>query len=199
MRLMGKGLAAERGHRPVFSGVDFSAASGELLAVTGPNGAGKTTLLRLIAGLIRPIAGTIVLEGGDGELSTGQQAHLIGHQLEVKPSLSVAENLRFWSEFLGGETLEAGLEGFGLERVAGFPAGVLSAGQRRRLLLARLLVAQRQIWLLDEPTNGLDQASRKRLAQHMQAHLDAGGLIIAATHGELGVEPKAAIRLGEVP
>jgi heme exporter protein A len=197
MRLSVRELAVERGHRLIFSGLRFGAAGGELLAVTGPNGSGKTTLLRLIAGLITPKQGTIELESGEQDLSIGQQAHLIGHQHGVKPSLTVAENLRFWTEFLGGETVQRGLEGFGLETLASFPAGVLSAGQRRRLSLSRLLVARRPLWLLDEPTAGLDRASLGQLAEHMQAHLASGGIIIAATHGALGLKPSAAITLGE--
>jgi heme exporter protein A len=199
MRLSGKGLAVERGQRPIFRNLSFSAAGGELLALTGPNGAGKTTLLRLIAGLIPPEAGAVEFEGGERELTIGQQAHMIGHQHGVKPSLTVAENLRFWKDFLGGETLEAGLEAFGLESLSNFPAAVLSAGQRRRLSLARLLVARRPIWLLDEPTAGLDEASREQLAEHMRGHLDRGGIIIAATHGPLGLKPSAVLTLGAAP
>jgi len=197
MRLFGKGLSVVRGQRKNFGDLNFAATGGELVALTGPNGAGKTTLLRLIAGLIRPQAGIVELEGGERDLTIGQQAHMIGHQHGIKPALTVQENLRFWTDFLGGETLQGGLEGFGLETLRDFPAGVLSAGQRRRLSLARLLVARRPIWLLDEPTTGLDQASLGMLAEHMRGHLDRGGIIIAATHGTLGVKPTAIIALGE--
>jgi heme exporter protein A len=197
MRLSGNGLMVERGERVIFSGLNFGAAAGELVALTGPNGAGKTTLLRLIAGLIRPQAGTVDLEGGDEDRTIGQQAHMIGHQHGIKPALTVEENLRFWKDFLGGETAQGALEGLGLEAFRDFPAGVLSAGQRRRLSLARLLVAQRPIWLLDEPTTGLDQRSLLLLCEHMRGHLQEGGIIIAATHGALGLEPAAVIALGE--
>ena len=197
MRLSGIGLMVERSQRLVFSGLNFAAGSGELVALTGPNGAGKTTLLRLIAGLIRPHAGTVELEGGDGDLTIGQQAHMIGHQHGIKPALTVEENIRFWKDFLGGETVQGGLEGFGLEALRAFPAGVLSAGQRRRLSLARLLVAPRPIWLLDEPTSGLDQRSLVLLSRHMRGHLAEGGIIIAATHGTLGLKPMSVIALGE--
>jgi heme exporter protein A len=197
MRLSGNGLMVERGERVIFSGLNFGAAAGELVALTGPNGAGKTTLLRLIAGLIRPQAGTVELEGGDEDRTIGQQAHMIGHQHGIKPALTVEENLRFWKDFLGGETVQGALEGLGLEAFRDFPAGVLSAGQRRRLSLARLLVAQRPIWLLDEPTTGLDQRSLLLLCEHMRGHLQEGGIIIAATHGALGLEPAAVIALGE--
>jgi len=187
----------ERGERAIFSGLNFGAAAGELVALTGPNGAGKTTLLRLIAGLVRPQAGTVELEGGDEDRTIGQQAHMIGHQHGIKPALTVEENLRFWKDFLGGETVQGRLEGLGLEALRDFPAGVLSAGQRRRLSLARLLVAQRPIWLLDEPTTGLDQRSLGLLSEHMRGHLQEGGIIIAATHGALGLKPTAVIALGE--
>jgi heme exporter protein A len=197
MRLSGKGLAVDRGQRPIFRDLNFVARAGELVALTGPNGAGKTTLLRLIAGLIQPEAGTVELEGGDEDLTIGQQAHMIGHQHGIKPALTAEENLRFWKDFLGGETLQGGIEGFGLEALRGFPAGVLSAGQRRRLSLARLLVAPRPVWLLDEPTTGLDEGSLVLLCEHMRSHLDGGGIIIAATHGTLGPKPAAVIALGE--
>lgn len=197
MRLSGKGLAVERGQRPVFRDLNFVARAGELVALTGPNGAGKTTLLRLIAGFIRPEAGTVELEGGDEDLTIGQQAHMIGHHHGIKPALTAEENLRFWKDFLGGETLQGAIEGFGLEALRDFPAGVLSAGQWRRLSLARLLVAPRPVWLLDEPTTGLDQRSLVLLCEHMGSHLDHGGIIIAATHGTLGLNPAAVIALGE--
>lgn len=197
MRLSGIGLMVERSQRLVFSGLNFTAGAGELVALTGPNGAGKTTLLRLIAGLLRPQAGTVELEGGDADLTIGQQAHMIGHQHGIKPALTVEENIRFWKDFLGGKTVQGGLEGFGLEALRAFPAGVLSAGQRRRLSLARLLVAPRPIWLLDEPTSGLDQRSLVLLCRHMRDHLEKGGIIIAATHGPLGLNPMTVIALGE--
>ena len=197
MRLSGNGLMVERGERAIFSGLNFGAAAGDLVALTGPNGAGKTTLLRLIAGLVLPQAGTVELEGGDEDRTIGQQAHMIGHQHGIKPALTVEENLRFWKDFLGGETVQGGLAGLGLEALRDYPAGVLSAGQRRRLSLARLLVAQRPIWLLDEPTTGLDQRSLVLLSEHMRSHLKEGGIIIAATHGALGLEPTAVIALGE--
>jgi len=135
----------------VFSGLDFEASAGEALAVTGPNGSGKTSLLRLIAGLLTIAEGAISLEGGEAELSLPEQAHYLGHRDALKPALSVLENLAFWRDFLDGEALDAGtsLAAVGLGHAAHLPAAYLSAGQRRRLSLARLLAARRPIWLLD--------------------------------------------------
>ena len=170
--------------------------------MTGPNGAGKSSLLRLAAGLLRPAQGRLALEGGDTELSIGEQAHYLGHQDALKPSLSVAENLRFWGRFLGSTVPTgagkdgAALAAVGLEALVHLPAGYLSAGQRRRLSLARLLAAPRPIWLLDEPTAALDAAAQRMLAELMRAHLAAGGLILAATHGPLGLEKAAELQLG---
>ena len=202
MRIVGSDLACVRGGRQVFRDVNFALGAGEALAVTGPNGAGKSSLLRLAAGLLRPAQGRLALEGGDTELSIGEQAHYLGHQDALKPSLSVAENLRFWGRFLGSTVPTgagkdgAALAAVGLEALVHLPAGYLSAGQRRRLSLARLLAAPRPIWLLDEPTAALDAAAQRMLAELMRAHLAAGGLILAATHGPLGLEKAAELQLG---
>ncbi len=189
MRLAGQELRCVRAGREVFAGVDFEAAAGEAVAVVGPNGAGKTSLLRLIAGLLMPSGGMITLEGGDVELSVAEQAHYLGHRDALKPALTVAENLGFWAEFLGGIVSEptAALEAVGLGHAAHLPAGFLSAGQRRRLSIARLLTIKRPIWLLDEPTSALDAGSQKVFAGLMTAHLAGGGLIMAATHTPLGI------------
>jgi heme exporter protein A len=203
MKLSGHGLACVRGGRQVFSGVGFSIVAGEALVLTGPNGAGKSSLLRVIAGLIHPAAGTIVLEGSDPDLSVGEQSHYVGHLDPLKPALTVAENLRFWARFLNGaraadeDTLIArGLETAGLADLAWMPGGYLSAGQRRRLSLARVLAAPRPVWLLDEPMTALDAASQERLQTVMRAHLTTGGLIVAATHGPLGLAATKELQLG---
>jgi heme exporter protein A len=174
----------------VFSGLDFAIASGEALAVTGPNGSGKTSLLRLIAGLLAMADGSIALEGGEAELTLSEQAHYLGHRDALKPALSVLENLSFWQDFLGGEPFDAhkGLAAVGLNHAAHLPAAYLSAGQRRRLSVARLLAVRRPVWLLDEPTSALDAAGQSLFAGLMQEHLARGGLIIAATHAPLGVQ-----------
>ena len=178
-----------RGGREVFSGLDFEVAAGEALAVTGRNGSGKTSLLRLIAGLLAPAGGTIEVDGLDAELTLPEQAHYLGHRDAAKPALSVAENLAFWLDFLGGGTtgLAECLAIVGLSHAGDLPAAYLSAGQRRRLSLARLLAVHRPIWLLDEPTTALDAAGQAVFARLMGDHLAGGGLIIAATHAPLGI------------
>jgi len=192
MRLSGRGLKCVRGGREVFAGLSFEAAAGGVLAVTGANGSGKTSLLRLIAGLLIPAEGEVALEGGEAELTLAEQAHYLGHRDALKPALSVMENLSFWQDFLGGEAFDAGdsLEAVGLDHAAQLPAAYLSAGQRRRLSLARLLTVRRPIWLLDEPTAALDAAGQALFASLMRGHLARGGLIVAATHGPLGIEAR---------
>ncbi|MCA3572522.1 MAG: heme ABC exporter ATP-binding protein CcmA [Aestuariivirga sp.] len=196
MELNAKELACERGGRIVFRNVALSLKPGQLMQLTGPNGSGKSSLLRLIAGLNEAQAGVIALEGGDAELTIGQQAHYIAHQEAVKTALTVHENLAFWRDFMGGGDVEEALAAFDLTRLSSYPAGLLSAGQKRRLALARLLLAPRVLWLLDEPTVGLDTASLARLAKVMAAQLDRGGMIIAATHVPLGREPDLRLDLG---
>ncbi|MEY9364842.1 heme exporter protein A [Bradyrhizobium yuanmingense] len=197
MRLSGHGLRCVRGGREVFAGLDFAAGSGEAVAVMGRNGSGKTSLLRLIAGLLVPAGGTIALEGGNGELTLAEQCHYLGHRDALKPALSVAENLTFWADFLGGERFDAveSLAKVGLDHAIHLPAGFLSAGQRRRLSLARLLTVRRPVWLLDEPTNALDVAGQDMFAGLMREHLASGGMIIAATHAPLGIESRE-LRIG---
>ena len=197
MRLSGCGVRCVRGGREIFSGLDFEASSGEALAVTGPNGAGKTSLLRLIAGLLTMAGGSVDLEGGEAELTLAEQAHYLGHRDALKPALSVLENLAFWRDFLGGAAFDAaeGLAAVGLDHAGHLPAAYLSAGQRRRLSIARLLAVRRPIWLLDEPTNALDTAGQALFAALMRDHLARGGLIVAATHAPLGLVARE-LRIG---
>jgi len=199
MRLSAVNLTCCRGGRNVFADISFSVASHETLAITGRNGAGKSSLLRIAAGILRAAEGNLTLEGGDTELTIAEQAHYLGHQDALKPALSVAENLRFWIGFLGARTTEILplLEAVGLDALAELPAAYLSAGQRRRLSVARLLAVKRPIWLLDEPMSTLDTAAQERLIGYMRTHLADGGLILAATHGALGVAPVRELRLGE--
>jgi heme exporter protein A len=213
MRLSGRGVRCVRGGREVFSGLDFEASSGEAVAVTGPNGAGKTSLLRLIAGLLTMADGSIDLWGGEAELTLPEQAHYLGHRDALKPALSVMENLCFWRDFLGGAAFDAAeslateslateslatesLAAVGLDHAARLPAAYLSAGQRRRLSIARLLAVRRPIWLLDEPTSALDAAGQSLFAALMGDHLSRGGLIVAATHAPLGLAARE-LRIGE--
>jgi heme exporter protein A len=197
MRLSGRGVRCVRGGREVFSGLDFEASSGEALAVTGPNGAGKTSLLRLIAGLLTMAGGSIDLADGEAELTLPEQAHYLGHRDALKPALSVEENLSFWQDFLGGEPCDAreSLMAAGLDHAARLPAAYLSAGQRRRLSIARLLAVRRPVWLLDEPTSALDAAGQSLFTTLMGDHLARGGLIMAATHLPLGVQARE-LRIG---
>ncbi len=190
MNLVAENLTLERGARAVISGLSFAVAAGEALVLTGANGTGKTTLLRALAGLIKPASGTLRLDGSDGEKTVAEQSHFIGHQNAVKTSLTASENLSFWASYLGdGSHARIGdaLSRLNLASLEAIPAGYMSAGQKRRLGLARLLVAQRPVWLLDEPTVSLDAASTAILGQIVNEHVAQGGIAIAATHLPLGL------------
>jgi heme exporter protein A len=195
MRITAENLSCERGGRTVFSNQNFSLGSGEFLQLAGPNGSGKSSLLRLLANLGEPSLGKITLEGGSPELTLGQQAHYIAHSDASKSALTVTENLIFWRDFLGGGDLQHALESVSLSALADYPAALLSAGQKRRLALARLALVPRVIWLLDEPSVGLDEASQKLLVALMSKHLETGGLIVAATHVPLGLKPQKNLYL----
>ena len=198
MRLNGDNLVCNRGGREVFAGLNFSLSGGEALVVTGRNGAGKSSLLRVIAGLVRLAAGRLELDGGEPDATIGEQSHYVGHQDAVKPSLAVYENLKFWTQYLGaGErTIESALEAVDLAPLADLPAAYLSAGQRRRLSIARLVAVSRPLWLLDEPTSALDVPSQDRLADLMRRHLAGGGMIVAAAHGPIGLERARELKMG---
>ena len=200
MRLVAEKLSSRRGARTLYVGLSFAAEPGEALLVTGPNGAGKTTLLRTLAGFLQPEAGNVRLEGGGdaSELSIAEQCHYVGHANAVKAGLTVAENALFWGGFLDGaaERLDTALQAFGLAALRDIPVGYLSAGQRRRAGLVRLLLAARPIWLLDEPTASLDDAAQQMLAGIVNRHLATGGLVVAATHLPLGFDRAHQLRLG---
>lgn len=174
-------LTVSRGGRALFSGVNLELRPGQACALTGANGAGKTSLLRAVAGLIAPDAGSIVFEG---------PLHFIGHHDGLKPARTAREELVFWSRWDGATEGSALAAGRSLDLVPLLDLEVrrLSAGQRRRLALARLFAAHRPIWLLDEPLSPLDAAWRQRFGGLMQAHLEAGGMILAAVHDPLPID-----------
>lgn len=199
MRLVAENLSGGRGGEMLFTGIGFELGQGDSLIVTGPNGSGKSTLLRTIAGLLPLYAGTLKLEGGGEQwVDIAGASHYFGHLNAMKTALTVAENLSFWRDFLGEPRLgiDAALEKVGLGGLGHLPFGYLSTGQKRRAALARLLVCHRPIWLLDEPTAGLDAASDVMFAGLAKEHLAGGGILLAATHQTLGVEGARALQLG---
>ncbi|MTI18401.1 heme ABC exporter ATP-binding protein CcmA [Rhodobacteraceae bacterium RKSG542] len=193
MKLICDSLTCERGGRRVFENVTFQISSGEALIVRGPNGVGKSSLLRVIAGLVAVRSGKMALEGGIEDRTVPEHCHYFGHLDALKPSLTALENLSFWRSFyepveLAGFSSDAtlgaseALETLEIGHTAHLPAAFLSAGQRRRLSLARLLVVPRPIWIMDEPSSALDAASERTLLGLMASHINGGGIIIAATH-----------------
>jgi heme exporter protein A len=192
-------LSCQRGGRVVFTDLSFALTPGEALLVTGPNGAGKTSLLRQVAGLLPLAAGDLRFEGAAPDAELPELCHYVGHAHAVKTSLSVGENLAFWADFLGadGGNLTLALAAFGLTSLADLPAGLLSAGQKRKLALSRLFAAPRPIWLLDEPQTSLDTASVKLLDAAIKAHLELGGIAIVASHVTLKTKFARKLALGK--
>ncbi len=196
--LRAESLAVFRGERLVFRDLDFSLVAGQALVLAGPNGSGKSTLLRLLAGLVRPIAGRLLWQGEDALADLAEHAArvaYVGHQDAVKPGLTAAENLRFAARLAGGAVVDA-LAAVGLGDLADLPARMLSAGQKRRLALARLALTQAPLWLLDEPTLGLDTASIGRFGALLADHRARGGMVVAATHVPLPLDGTTELRLG---
>lgn len=184
-------LVCMRGDRKLFGDLSFRVSAGQALAVEGANGAGKTSLLRMIAGFLAPAAGRIVLKSGDGESADAEERGKVigwlGHLDGLKPQLTVREQFDFFARLYGRKADENALERVGLSRQAQLPCRYLSAGQRRRLALARLLASERPVWLLDEPFAALDTSGQDMIAQAMARHCGYGGIIIAATHDPLGL------------
>lgn len=191
-----RNLTCERGGRIVFRDLDFEIARGHLLALEGPNGAGKTSALRMLAGLLAPAAGTIGFHTGERVITDGEErgrlVGWIGHLDGIKAQLTVIENVRVYAGLYrakrGVRSVNAALERVGLARLADLPSQYLSAGQRRRLALARLIVSARPLWLLDEPLAALDAAGKRLTAELITGHCAGGGIVIAATHEALNVE-----------
>ena len=201
--LVAEGVSLARGRRTIQRDLSFRLEGGQAFILTGANGAGKSTLLRALAGFLTPSAGRIFVDGADSDMPRAQLCHLCGHLDGIKPQLTARENLAFWASFLrsvddrasGNDTTAAALSQFELDGLADIPAAYLSAGQKRRLGLARLLVAARPIWLLDEPTVSLDSASVALLLSAMSRHLAGDGMIVAATHVALPLPGARELRL----
>ncbi len=196
--LHGEGLSCQRGFKLLFEKLDFQARPGRALLVLGPNGAGKSSLLRIISGYLSPTRGTVRVDGNGDETAFREQIHYLGHDDALKGALRVAENLDFWRRMLGpnGLEVEDALEEVGLGGLGRLRASVLSAGQKRRLAIARLLVSRRPIWVLDEPTTALDVKAQAWFSACSRAHLAGGGLLIAATHAPLDLGETDELRLG---
>jgi len=201
--LVGAGLACRRGERIVFAGLDCRLAAGGALMLTGPNGSGKSSLLRLLAGLLAPSAGRLAWGGApiaEDPAAWRAALHYVGHLDATKPALTPRETLGFWAALRNPATppaVETALAAFGLAAVADWPCRWLSAGQRRRLALARLVAAPAPVWLLDEPSAALDGEGEARLAAAIAAHRAAGGRVAIATHQPLDVTGADRIALDD--
>jgi heme exporter protein A len=196
----GSGLACWRGERLVFRGLSFALGPGGALLLGGPNGSGKSSLLRMMAGLLPPLTGTLLWDGvpvAEDRTAHNARLHFIGHQDAVKPVLTTRETIDFWGGLHGGNTGMHALERFGLAALADTPCRYLSAGQKKRLSLARLLASPAPLWLLDEPTTGLDAASVEALEAAMREHRAAGGIVVAATHIALDLAGAASLSLAD--
>jgi len=185
-------LAVRRGGRTLFAGLSLDLRAGEACALTGANGAGKTSLLRAVAGLVPPEAGSVTFGEADPVEARNAGLHLVGHQDGLKPARTTREELQFWSAWSGGTaaSASAAAEALELGPLLDLEVRRLSAGQRRRLVLSRLLAAPRPLWLLDEPLSPLDARWRSRFGEMMATHLAGGGLILAAVHDPLPIAAK---------
>jgi heme exporter protein A len=196
----GADLACRRGERLVFRGLSFALAAGEAMLLTGPNGSGKSSLLRLLSGLLPPHAGSLAWDGESiarDPAAHRQRLHFIGHLDAVKPVLTVRETVNFWAGMRDADSADAAMARFGLAGLAASPCRLLSAGQKKRLSLARLLASPAPLWLLDEPTTGLDEASVRALETIIAEHRAMGGIVIAATHIPLALTAAQELSLAD--
>ena len=203
MHLTAENLGVRRGEDFIFMNISFKLSDGEALVLTGRNGSGKSTLLRTVAGLLRPERGQVKIagEGIEAEMRPSEACHYLGHRNAMKTELTVSENLRFWKDFLGdfhgaaGVAIDEAAESVGLDGITHLPFGYLSAGQQRRFAMAKLLVAWRPVWILDEPTAALDRAADDMFTDLVKGHLAKGGIVLAATHQPLGLEKAQELQM----
>lgn len=203
MRLLAENLSARRGEDLIFTDISFDLGAGESLVLTGRNGSGKSTLLRVVAGLLHPETGRVawISDKAESGMRTAEACHYLGHRNAMKAELTVFENLSFWKEFFGdvngGESISPAeaAETVGLDGIIHLPFGYLSAGQQRRMAFAKLLVAYRPVWILDEPTAALDVSAEGVFTGLINAHLATGGIVLAATHQPLGLENTKELKM----
>jgi heme exporter protein A len=200
----GTDLVCVRGGRVVFAALNFAVSAGEAVVLLGPNGSGKSSLLRVMAGLLKPYAGQLAWHGeavADNPEGHAARTHYVGHHDAVKPVLSVAENLRFWARLhephaeTASRAVDYALDRFGLAHLAAIPGKMLSAGQKRRTNLARLLAAPSSLWLLDEPTTALDKRSIKTLEAVLAEHRAHGGMVVLSTHSDIDLPGARTMQL----
>lgn len=189
MRLVAENLALMRGGRPVLSDLSFSVGSGRAMLLRGPNGVGKSSALMVLAGLLQPQSGTVSFIGNDQDAQPHAHLHYVGHDPAIKTGMTLAENLAFWTDVLGGGGNDGNhvLAAAGLGGLGKLDAGLLSAGQTRRLALARLLAVPRPLWLLDEPTSALDAQGAQWVGQLISRHITGGGMAVIATHLDIAL------------
>jgi len=203
MRLTVETLSARRGEDLIFKDISFTLDAGESLILTGRNGSGKSTLLRAVAGLLRPESGRVIWTSQNAEqgMRAAEACHYLGHRNAMKAELSVRENLEFWQSFFGnfaggqGMSIADAAEAVGLNGITHLPFGYLSAGQQRRMAFAKLLVAWRPVWILDEPTAALDVNAESVFTALIKDHLGKGGILLAATHQPLGLENARELKM----